>query len=107
MSTIPAPVNATIDSVVRTLKKSRSILFITGAGISAESGLGTYRGQNGLYNGKPTEEGYQIEEIMSASMLAENPALTWKYLVDRIHDCLLYTSPSPRDATLSRMPSSA
>ena len=24
-----------------------------------------------------------------------------------IQDCLLYTSPSPRDATLSRMPSSA
>ena len=23
------------------------------------------------------------------------------------HNCLLYTSPSPRDATLSRMPSSA
>ena len=27
------------------------------------------------------------------------------YLIDR--GCLLYTSPSPRDATLSRMPSSA
>ena len=26
---------------------------------------------------------------------------------DIIHICLLYTSPSPRDATLSRMPSSA
>ena len=25
----------------------------------------------------------------------------------QIEDCLLYTSPSPRDATLSRMPSSA
>ena len=25
----------------------------------------------------------------------------------RLYDCLLYTSPSPRDATLSRMPSSA
>ena len=25
----------------------------------------------------------------------------------QIFDCLLYTSPSPRDATLSRMPSSA
>ena len=25
----------------------------------------------------------------------------------RLWDCLLYTSPSPRDATLSRMPSSA
>ena len=27
--------------------------------------------------------------------------------VHRLSDCLLYTSPSPRDATLSRMPSSA
>ena len=26
---------------------------------------------------------------------------------EQIRDCLLYTSPSPRDATLSRMPSSA
>ena len=26
---------------------------------------------------------------------------------DAVRDCLLYTSPSPRDATLSRMPSSA
>ena len=31
------------------------------------------------------------------------------YLAQRLweHYCLLYTSPSPRDATLSRMPSSA
>ena len=28
-------------------------------------------------------------------------------LVEQYPDCLLYTSPSPRDATLSRMPSSA
>ena len=28
-------------------------------------------------------------------------------LLDQSHSCLLYTSPSPRDATLSRMPSSA
>ena len=28
-------------------------------------------------------------------------------IVDDIKSCLLYTSPSPRDATLSRMPSSA
>ena len=29
------------------------------------------------------------------------------FLADLVRDCLLYTSPSPRDATLSRMPSSA
>ena len=28
-------------------------------------------------------------------------------LIEDLEDCLLYTSPSPRDATLSRMPSSA
>ena len=28
-------------------------------------------------------------------------------LINENYDCLLYTSPSPRDATLSRMPSSA
>ena len=27
--------------------------------------------------------------------------------LDALRNCLLYTSPSPRDATLSRMPSSA
>ena len=32
---------------------------------------------------------------------------TKKYILDEKRDCLLYTSPSPRDATLSRMPSSA
>ena len=33
--------------------------------------------------------------------------LTTQMIERRIGDCLLYTSPSPRDATLSRMPSSA
>ena len=37
--------------------------------------------------------------------LAINPKL--RSLHDHNEDCLLYTSPSPRDATLSRMPSSA
>ena len=31
----------------------------------------------------------------------------WLWEVGLLYDCLLYTSPSPRDATLSRMPSSA
>ena len=31
----------------------------------------------------------------------------WYQIQTKFRDCLLYTSPSPRDATLSRMPSSA
>ena len=33
-----------------------------------------------------------------------NQSVFWQAMLD---NCLLYTSPSPRDATLSRMPSSA
>ena len=44
----------------------------------------------------------------------ENPKLNecitwfeWKYEDKELSPCLLYTSPSPRDGTSSRMPSSA
>ena len=34
--------------------------------------------------------------------------INWKFIIEMENgSCLLYTSPSPRDATLSRMPSSA
>ena len=78
---IEEPCNSTIDTIVRILRDAKSILFITGAGISADSGIPTYRGIGGLYNVDTTSEGYSIEEALSASMLAENPALTWKYLL--------------------------
>jgi NAD-dependent deacetylase len=71
---------SSIDAIVRILLKSKSLLFITGAGISAESGIPTYRGTGGLYILDSTEDGVAIEEALSASMLATNPALTWKYL---------------------------
>lgn len=62
------------------IQESETVLFITGAGISAESGLPTYRGMGGLYNGELTEDGYRIEEILSGEIFTQNPQLTWKYL---------------------------
>ena len=42
------------------------------------------------------------------AQLADSLSGMTEYMaVERLWDCLLYTSPSPRDATLSRMPSSA
>ena len=69
-----------IDRVVELLRNSRSVLAITGAGISADSGLPTYRGIGGLYNVNETEEGLPIEELLSGRMLRRAPAVTWKYL---------------------------
>jgi len=70
----------TLDAIARILSKARSALFITGAGVSADSGVPTYRGIGGLYNVNTTEEGYAIEECLSAEMFARKPELTWKYL---------------------------
>jgi NAD-dependent deacetylase len=70
----------TLESVVRILRKCQSILFVTGAGISADSGVPTYRGIGGLYEIEVTEEGLPIEEILSGPTLRSNPELTWKYL---------------------------
>ena len=37
----------------------------------------------------------------------DNPGMTALYLERQMNFCLLYTSPSPRDLSTSRMPSSA
>jgi NAD-dependent deacetylase len=72
--------DADIDRVAEILKRSRSVLFITGVGLSADSGLPTYRGIGGLYNAEHPVEGIPIEEILSGPMLRHRPELTWKYL---------------------------
>jgi len=73
--------------VVELLRKCDSILFITGAGISAESGLPTYRGIGGLYETDDTEDGVPVEVALSGEMLIENPQVTWKYLLEIERNC--------------------
>ena len=75
------PQEETLEAVVRILRDCRSVLFVTGAGISAESGVPTYRGIGGLYEVGVTEDGLPIEEILSGRMLHSDPELTWKYLM--------------------------
>lgn len=69
-----------IDVVAGILSRSRSVFFITGAGVSADSGLPTYRGIGGLYNIDNTEEGMPIEDLLSGQTWETRPELTWKYL---------------------------
>lgn len=69
-----------IRAIAQRLKESRSVLFITGAGISADSGLPTYRGIGGLYEQEETDDGIPIEAALSGAMFQRNPALTWKYI---------------------------
>lgn len=70
-----------IREVAALVEKARRILFITGAGISADSGLPTYRGIGGLYNNPLTEDNMSIETALSGHTLAMKPHITWKYLL--------------------------
>jgi NAD-dependent deacetylase len=47
----------------------KNIVVLTGAGISAESGLGTFRGSEGLW------EKYKIEDVATEKAFLKNPAL--------------------------------
>ncbi len=77
---MPSSTDAKIDAVVSFLRDAKSILFVTGAGISAESGIPTYRGIGGLYDDVDTSEGVPIEEALSGDMMRKRPELTWKYI---------------------------
>jgi NAD-dependent deacetylase len=69
-----------VEKAAQLLARARSALFITGAGISAASGIPTYRGIGGLYGDRPAEEGLAIEDVLSGEMMRDRPAITWKYI---------------------------
>ncbi|SNR86948.1 NAD-dependent deacylase [Pseudomonas segetis] len=76
-----------IEQLAQAFKCAERVLIITGAGLSADSGLPTYRGVGGLYNGN-TDEGVPIEAALSGPMLQRDPALCWKYLAELGRACL-------------------
>lgn len=73
--------------VAKLMRRASSVLFVTGAGLSADSGLPTYRGVSGLYENANTTEGFPIEKVLSADMIETNPALCWKYMGQIEHAC--------------------
>lgn len=77
----------TYAAIAHLLRQSERVLFITGAGVSADSGLPTYRGLGGLYDEEITDDGIPIEEALSGRMMAERPDITWKYLLQIEQNC--------------------
>lgn len=53
-----------------------SVGVITGAGVSAESGIATYRGKGGVYD--DPEEGDRLIESLTGSTLSRDPDRTWR-----------------------------
>jgi NAD-dependent deacetylase len=55
------------------LKQARSIAVLTGAGVSAESGVPTFRGNNGLW------KQYRAEDLATPGAFARDPKLVWEW----------------------------
>ena len=58
------------------------LFVLTGAGISAESGLATFRGSGGLWNG------HRVEDVATPEAWEANPALVWRFYSQRRRDAL-------------------
>lgn len=79
--------SAIATAIANDLKQAKRVLVITGAGVSADSGLPTYRGVAGLYNEGLTEEGLRIEDCLSGAVFQKYPEITWKYLWQIAENC--------------------
>lgn len=75
------------DRVAELVRDARRLLFVTGAGLSADSGLPTYRGVGGLYHDAPAPEGVPVEVALSGPMFERRPDITWKHIGDIERAC--------------------
>jgi NAD-dependent deacetylase len=66
-----------IAEVRRLLENARRVCAFTGAGISAESGIPTYRGTGGLWSG------FSAEDLASPQGFARDPKRVWQWHNER------------------------
>ncbi len=73
-----------------------TVVVLTGAGISAESGLKTFRGADGLW------EGHRVEEVATPEAFARNAALVHQFYNQRRRQ-LPEVAPNAAHAALARL----
>lgn len=78
------------------LKATDSVCVLTGAGISAESGIPTFRGPEGLW------ARFKPEELASFDAFIRNPALVWEWYTYR-KTVMHQAQPNPGHHALVRM----
>ena len=61
------------DRFLRALRDAGSVVVSTGAGVSAESGVPTFRGENGLW------KKFRPEELATFEAFQANPGIVWEW----------------------------
>ncbi len=85
------------DEVIRWLREARSVFVLTGAGVSAESGLPTFRdAMTGLW------AKYRPEDLATPEAFKRDPALVWQWYTWR-RGLALAASPNPGHCSLASL----
>jgi NAD-dependent deacetylase len=87
---------ATIEQAQAWLAEATSVAVLTGAGISAESGIPTFRGAGGLWkNNKP-------EDMATPEAFAKDPRLVWEWY-DHRRQVIAQAQPNPAHKALVQL----
>ncbi|KQT31942.1 NAD-dependent deacylase [Sphingomonas sp. Leaf412] len=78
------------------MRDSQTIVILTGAGISAESGIATFRGPGGLW------EGHRVEDVCTPEALADDPVLVHRFY-DARRAALAAVAPNAAHRALARL----
>ncbi len=62
-----------LDQAAALLRRAERVAVLTGAGVSAESGVATFRGAGGLW------EGHSVEEVATPMAFRRDPTLVWRF----------------------------
>ena len=85
-----------VELAAKYLANSSFAIALTGAGISAESGIPTFRGRGGLW------EKYDPEEVATAEALRRNPELVWRLHVE-LMKVAFSAKPNPAHIALAEL----
>jgi NAD-dependent deacetylase len=81
---------------MRGMKEMRNIVILTGAGISAESGIGTFRDSGGLW------EKYKVEDVATPAAFARDPDLVLNFY-DMRREAIQNAEPNAAHQALAKL----
>ena len=84
------------EPVVDKLREAKKIVFVTGAGISQESGIPTFRGKDGLWRK------YDAMKLATIDAFNEDPKLVWEWYEERRQN-ILAAKPNPGHVAIAEL----
>lgn len=85
-----------IKFLLEKLKDKKYLVVLTGAGVSAESGIPTFRGTDGLW------KEFKSEELATPQAFSQNPELVWKWYEHR-REIIKKAEPNPAHLAIARL----